>query len=143
MLTVEGRALGSRRKLFTDFSVPAPPAWLDGPERPTLRSVITHLVHEEVAAFHRRQEERKLIRVLTQRQIDEAATLGKVHSGGDTEDRQPADAESAVATACQAFEDGLFLAIVDGEEVRELDRRLPLRDDSRLAFVRLTLLAGG
>ena len=143
MLIVQGKALGSKRKLFTDFSVPTPPQWRDGPERPTLRALIGHLVRQEVENFNQRQEERRLTKVLTQKQIDEAASKGKVDAGGDETERAKADADVSVATACQAFEDGLFLAVIDGEEVKELDRELHLAEDSQVAFVRLTLLAGG
>jgi hypothetical protein len=43
----------------------------------------------------------------------------------------------------QAFEDGLYLVIVDGNEQRDLDQQVFLQPDSRVAFVRLALLAGG
>ena len=56
---------------------------------------------------------------------------------------QPVDEEESVAVACQAFEDGLFLVVIDGEDYREIDREIHLQPDSRVAFVRLTLLAGG
>jgi hypothetical protein len=43
----------------------------------------------------------------------------------------------------QAFEDGLYLVVLDGQEQRSLDAQLFLQPDSRVAFVRLTMLAGG
>jgi hypothetical protein len=48
-----------------------------------------------------------------------------------------------VAAALQAFEDGLYVIIVDGEEQAELDRDVSLQPDSRVTFVRLAMLAGG
>ena len=51
--------------------------------------------------------------------------------------------EQAVAVACQAFEDGLFLVVIDGTEYRELDAQVFVQPDSQLTFIRLTLLAGG
>jgi hypothetical protein len=56
---------------------------------------------------------------------------------------QKVDADEAVATALEAFEDGLYLVVVDGQELRNLDAQVFLQPDSRVAFVRLTLLAGG
>jgi len=59
-------------------------------------------------------------------------------------DLQPeVDEEAAVAAALQAFQDGLYLVILDGEEQKELERPVRLRAESRLTFLRLTLLAGG
>ena len=49
----------------------------------------------------------------------------------------------ASAVALEAFEDGIYLVIVDGEEQRELDRQIFLQPDSKVAFVRLVMLAGG
>jgi hypothetical protein len=43
----------------------------------------------------------------------------------------------------QAFEDGLFLVILDGEEQRELDSQIFLQADSHVVFVRMVMLAGG
>jgi hypothetical protein len=37
----------------------------------------------------------------------------------------------------------LYLVVVDGEEKRGLDEPVSLRPDSRIAFVRLVMLAGG
>lgn len=73
--------------------------------------------------------------------MEEGLIKGRVDSGG-RELFQPVDDESAVATALQAFEDGIYLVILDGEEQRELDREVHVQPDSQLVFVRLVLLAG-
>ena len=41
-----------------------------------------------------------------------------------------------------AFEDGLYLTIIDGVERRSLDEPVRLTEDSQLVFIRLTFLAG-
>ncbi len=56
---------------------------------------------------------------------------------------QKVDVNEAIATALEAFEDGLYLVIVDGQEQRSLDGQVFLNADSKIAFVRLTMLAGG
>ena len=61
---------------------------------------------------------------------------------GGRELHQPVDADSAVTTALQAFEDGIYLVILDEKEQRDLDREVHLRPDSHLVFVRLVMLAG-
>jgi hypothetical protein len=143
-LTITGKALGGRRELFEGFSVPVPPESDDrggGDEGLTLRRLIGHIVRHEVAQFRKRQEARKFLRVLSEREIEQAAGRGKIESGGN-ESRQKVDEEDAVATALQAFEDGLYLVVIDGEEQRELDRQIFVQPDSRITFVRLVFLAG-
>jgi hypothetical protein len=141
MLTITGKALGKKKPLFTDFSVPFPPDLGDG-GAVTLRDLIDRVVRHEVQAFKQRQEDRKFVHALTARQIEEGAARGKVDMGGRDLD-QKVDPEQAVGTALEAFEDGLYLVIVDGAEQRSLDAQVFLQPDSRVAFVRLTMLAGG
>ena len=141
MLTISGKALGRKKPLFADWSIPFPPDLGDGGSL-TLRDLIGRVVRSEVEAFKKRQQERKLFRALTERQIQEAAAKGKVEMGGSDLD-QKVDPDEAVATALEAFEDGLYLVVVDEQEQRSLDAQVYLRPDSKVAFVRLVMLAGG
>jgi hypothetical protein len=141
MLTISGKAIGQKAPLFADWSIPFPPDLSDSGV--TLREIIARVVRAEVAAFRQRQRDRLVFRALTERQIAEAAKKGKVEMGGSEVPVQEVDEEAAVATACQAFEDGMFLVLIDGEEQRSLDAQVFLKPDSRVMFVRLTLLAGG
>jgi len=111
--------LGKRKPLFLDWSIPFPPEWGDG-DHLTLRELITRIVLDEFTAFKERQEERRLARALSVVQIGQAMECGKVDSGGRKLD-QDVEEEVAVATALQAFEDGLYLVVVDDEEQRNLD----------------------
>jgi hypothetical protein len=144
MLTIRGKALGKKKPLFEDFSIPLPPQLGnegDGSET-TLRDLISHVVRGEVEAFKNRQEERKLIKALSANEIEKGATRGKIDMGGRDLD-QKVDVDEAIGVALQAFEDGLYLVIVDGEEKRSLDAQVFLQPDSTVAFVRLVMLAGG
>jgi hypothetical protein len=141
MITISGKALGRKKPLFADWSIPMPPDLGDGGL--TLRDLIARVVRAEVEAFQKRQQERRLFRALTERQIQEGAAKGKVEMGGAEGKPQPVDAEQAVAVALEAFEDGLYLVVVDGAEQRQLDAQVHVKEDSRVAFVRLTMLAGG
>lgn len=141
MLTISGKALGRKKPLFADFSIPFPPDLRDG-GTVTLRDLIDRVVRHEVEAFKQRQQDRKLVRTLTARQIEEGAARGKIDMGGRDLD-QHVDADEAVGTALQAFEDGLYLVAVDGAEQKTLDAEVFLNPDSRVAFVRLVMLAGG
>lgn len=142
MLTISGKALGRKAPLFADFSIPFPPDLGDG-GTVTLREIIARVVRSEVVAFKERQAERAVFRALTQRQIAEGAAKGKIEMGGSEVGQQKVDEDEAIATALLAFEDGLYLVLVDGEEKRSLDAQVFLKPESRLMFVRLTLLAGG
>jgi len=141
MLTISGKTLGQKKPLFADFSIPITPEGNDE-EGLTLRRLIERIVRQEIAAFEQRQMDRQLIQCLTASQIDDAVERGKIHSGG-SDLRQQVDLESAISAALQAFEDGIYLVVLDGTEQRELDRRIDLLPDSRLTFIRLSLLAGG
>lgn len=141
MLTIRGKALGRKKPLFADWSIPFPPDLGDGGSL-TLRDLIGRVVRAEVEAFRKRQQERRLFRALTEKQIQEGATKGKIESGG-SDLAQKVDADEAVATALEAFEDGLYLVVVDEQEQRSLDAQVYLQPDSKVAFVRLVMLAGG
>jgi hypothetical protein len=142
VLTISGKSIGAKKPLFADWSIPFPPHW-SGEGGLTLRDLISRVVRAEVQAFRQRQEERRIFRALTARQIDEAKEKGKINMGGSEVGQQAVNEDEAVAVACQAFEDGLYLVVIDDQDYRELDREIHVRPDSRVTFVRLTLLAGG
>lgn len=139
-LTVHARVPGRPEPADPDWNL----SWPDdsGPGDPeTLRTLITRLVRQGVAEYRTRQDRRPLLRVLTPEQIEAGIARGRVECGG----REPGpvvDEEAAVGAALQAFEDGLYLAILDGVELRALDQQVWLQPSSRLTFLRLTFLAG-
>ena len=141
-LTISGRAIGTRKPLFADWSVPFPPEWQGGGPV-TLRALIGRVVRQEVQAFRQRQHDRQFFRALTAREITAGAERGKVEMGGSEAAPQEVDEDQAVAAACQAFEDGLYLVVIDEQDQREIDREIHLQPDSRVTFVRLAMLAGG
>ncbi len=112
MLLISGRAAGSRKPLFADWSIPLPPDDYDGEGGMSLRDLIEKVVRAELAAFEQHRQARTLDRVMTREQIDEGAAKGKVSPEG--RDSPPAPpAEVALAVAFQAFEDGLYLVAID------------------------------
>ncbi len=140
MLTISGRQLGTRKKLFDDYSIPLPPD-SGGGDPWTLRKLIIAIVHREVEAFGRRQAENRLEKVLSPQQIQNSAAQGKVAMGGRNI-IQKVDPDSAVVNALQAFEDGLYLVMIDGVEHRNLDVVVGVHEQSRVTFIRLVFLAG-
>lgn len=144
-MQVIGKSLGSKKKLFEEFSIPLPPDIneSDGGDGDfTLRDLIERVVRYEVAAFRNRQSDRQFVRALTAAQIESAAEQGKVEMGGSEVGRQHVDEEQAVAAAWTAFEDGLYLVVVDETQCTNLDQVLFLNEDSQITFVRLTMLTG-
>lgn len=142
MVVVSGKTLGRKKPLFSDFSVPLPPEASAGGGI-TLRDIIERIVRDEVKAFRLRQRDRQFLRALSSQQIEDGAVAGKIISGESEVAPQDVDEDAAVGTALQAFEDGIYLVAIDGSDKRQLDEQVFLRDDSRITFVRLTLLAGG
>ena len=141
-MVIETRVIGKKARPLDDWSVPTPPGQGDaGDGGVTLRELIARVVRAEVKAFEQRERARRLVRVLSDRDIEEGGERGKIDSGG----RAPTgtvDVEAAVGAALQGFEDGLYLVILDGTEQRDLDRQVFVHSESRLVFLRLTFLAG-
>jgi hypothetical protein len=141
LLTIDARAPGRRRPLIPQWQIPLPPGPTGRDEPLTLRALISRIVASEVAAFRGRQDRQSLVRVLSAREIEEGAAKGKVDSGG-RDLHQTVDEGQAIGTALQAFEDGLYLVILDGREQRDLDEQVFPGPDSHVTFLRLVMLAG-
>lgn len=135
-MEIEARTVGRRDREHRDL------AWPDAPAGPTVGDLIAHVVRAEVAAYNRREHDRRFLRVLTEQQIEAQAAAGKVQAEV-REHAQPADTDTSVETALEAFADGLFLVFLDDREVESVDELVPLRDDLRVRFVRMVPLAGG
>jgi hypothetical protein len=138
---VSGRAVGSRRALFDDWSVPLNPDDFGGGEGLTLGELIEKIVHAEVQAYEQRREARRLDRVMSAAQIERGAAQGKVSPEGKNTPPAP-NADEAVDVALQAFEDGLYLVAIDGREAKSLDETVFINAGSRVTFIRLVFLAG-
>lgn len=141
MIRVTGRSVGSRRPLFADWAVPPPPRPDAGDGGLSLRELIEHVVRFEVAAFEERRESRRLDRVFSAAEIERGEAAGRIAPEGRGNSAR-VDTEAAIAAALQAFEDGLYLIVIDEREYRSLDEAVFLSDDSRMTFLRLVFLAG-
>lgn len=140
-LVVSGRAVGSRRPLFADWSIPLTPDDFGGGEGMTLRDLIAVVVRAEVEAYEKRREARRLDRVLSREQIERGVVEGRVAPEGRETPPAP-EVDEAVGAALLAFEDGLYLVAIDGREIKDLDAQVFVTPDSRVTFIRLVFLAG-
>ncbi len=138
-LLVEAKLVGQRRPVFSGWRVDLPQRSGD---HLRLRDLITRVVLEEVEAFQKRQEERRLARVLSPAQIEAGRVKGKIDPG-ERDLQQQVDPEAAVGTALQAFEDGLYYVFIDGVQQAGLDSEVFLQPESQVTFLRLVALAGG
>ena len=107
----------------------------------SLRQLIEAVVRQEVAKYNDRGTENMLVSFLTETEIKEQSTVGKVGFGRLYSDKK-ADPDKAVETAVLGFEDGLFRVMVGDKEATELDGLLEISEDDTLTFIRLTFLAG-
>jgi len=140
-LTIEGKTFGRSRALFPDWTMGIEEV-VETPKHLNLGELIARIVREQVRMFGERQAQRRLVNALTEYEISEAAGRGKVDMGGRADDTD-VDSDTAVATALQAFQDGLYFVFVDDLHIDDLDVPVRLRLESRVTFLRLVALAGG
>ncbi|KAA3647659.1 MAG: hypothetical protein DWQ07_01360 [Chloroflexi bacterium] len=141
-LKIQAKAVGRKKALIPDWAIPIPPDWHHDGRQPTLRDLITRVVLEEVERFKDRQDERRFMRVLTERQIEEGVEAGKIDSG-ERDLQQNVDLDPAVDAALAAFIDGLYFVFIDEVQYEELDQTIVVNEESQVTFIRLVALAGG
>ena len=107
----------------------------------SLRQLIETVVRQDVKKYNSRGTENMLVPFLTEAEISEQSTVGKVGFGRLYSDKK-ANPEKAVEAALQGFEEGLFKVIVGEKEAAELDEPLDIQEKEVLTFIRLTFLAG-
>ena len=132
---VKLKSVGKRRPILENSPYDLP----DGIS--TLRQLIEAVVRQEVEAFNNRGLENMLVPFLSEADISDMSTVGKVGFGRLYSDRK-ADPEAALRTALLGFEDGLFRVVVGEQEALELDAPLELHEEDTITFIRLTFLAG-
>jgi hypothetical protein len=143
VITVQAKAAGRRRPLVPEFELPPFDGAGEAGSPLTLRELISRVVRQEVELFRERQEQNQFLRALTAKQIEEGVSRGAVRSGGTEVPMSELDADVAVGTALQAFEDGLYLVLIDREQSESLDEQVVVGADSTVTFLRLVALAGG
>lgn len=142
-INLEAKLVGRRQPLVNGWTV----ALKSDRSKLTLEELLSEIVLAEVEAFHDRQEGQRLPQVLTKEAIAWGLTQGKVTMGGGDGGRdiepQIVDPQAAIATALQAFTDGLYYVFIDDVQYESLDAIVQLQPQSNLLFLRLVALAGG
>lgn len=107
----------------------------------TLRDLLNAVVKTEARGYNAKEADQAILPFLTEAQIDDRSTVGKVGFGYIYSDKK-ADVDKAISKAIQGFEDGLFRVMINDTEVAELDMPLTIVEGDTLTFIRLTFLAG-
>ena len=141
-LTISGKLLGKHQSLFSDWHLPLPSQIVDGKQEVSFKDLLVYIIKAEIEAFQTRQAQRKLISVLSQEEISQGKLAGKIEMGGK-DFEQNVDADLAIETALQAFEDGFYYVFLDDQQIESLAQSVVLGENSQLLFLRLVPLVGG
>lgn len=106
----------------------------------TAEELVTACVRSCVAAYNSRIDDREP-RWISDEHFAAMAAAGKMAFGLPFSDKK-ADANEAVQTALQAFDDGLFRAFVGETELESRKQAIKIGENSEVTFIRLTMLAG-
>ena len=133
---VNVKRIGKRRN-----AIETKPYEIDGVH--DIGTLIAAFVTAEVARFNARAEMGEtVLRYLTNEEVADAATVGKIGFGTDYNGKAH-DTAAAIENAHQCFIDGIYRIFVNGVEPGDtLDAPVTLRENDAITFVRLTMLAG-
>lgn len=132
---VRVKALGKRRPVLDNVPREIPE------NLSSLREFLTEIVRMEVEQYNRKGEDVQVVSFLTNEEVAEQATAGKVGFGRIYSDRK-ADVSKAVMNAIQCYKDGLVRVFKNEDELTALDEPLIIQEDDCFTFIRLTFLAG-
>lgn len=107
----------------------------------TVGELLDETVKTCVMEYRERQENADVIRFFSKEEIADKAAAGKVSFGLNYGERQP-DLWQALESARQAFEDGIAMIFIDGQEQQHLADNVEITPESDITFVKMTLLAG-
>jgi hypothetical protein len=105
-------------------------------ERITVRELIRSRVYQEVQDYNRRQPE--VFRGLVQ-----PTDAEKALNGYKLRNKRTIDWKKQYDKAIEAFEANGIVILVDDRQVESLDEEIVVRPDTRVSFLRLTMLVGG
>lgn len=107
----------------------------------SVKELLESLVKIEVERYNQKNEDATLIKYLTETQIEEQASTGKVSFGRVYSDKK-ADPGKAVENALQCYQDGLVRVFRNEQELEQLDEKVHFEAGDEITLIRLTFLAG-
>lgn len=128
------KQLGKKKNKFqaVPFELEHPPA--------NVGELIQECVHTCVKEYRARAAGRTE-QPMTEEEIEAQKEIGKIAFGIHYNEGK-VDEEKAVATALQAYEDGLFRIFLNEEELGETGQELCLKEEDVLTLIRFTMLSG-
>lgn len=132
---IQVKQLGKRRcsieKSPVDF--PVPPVDVQG--------LIEAIVSWQVQEYNERLQQSEVLKYLTQEEVENKATSGKVGFAVNYNGKPAAEVE-AITNALQSYEDGIFRIFIDDTETEDLSSPTGLKEESTITFIRLAMLSG-
>ncbi len=107
----------------------------------TVRELICESVHTCVTQYNERVRRGESTAPLSDAQMDAMSETGKFAFGINYGQKEACE-NTAVETALQGFEDGLFRVFLNNEELTDLNSPIEIHENDRVIFIRLTMLAG-
>ncbi len=132
------KMLGKRRAVINKLPLLLPDKFY---QDPTLKNFLHLVVTQQVEQFNAKADQESILPFLSPSELDEMSTHGKV-TFGQLHNPEKANVEKAIETAIQAFEDGIYLVVIDGENKEDISEKIDLKDVAEVVFIRLTMLAG-
>jgi len=144
MITITGRLIGMQKPLFEPWSIAIEP-YLDGNDDWTLSELIEMVILEASTVFKEPPHDPAFLQSVNALLAFQATSSASGPPSSESPNSEPptdqASMESqvgeSIGNALQAFEDDVFLVVLDNEDVMDLDDEIELRPDSQVVFVRL------
>ncbi|MDR2967328.1 MAG: hypothetical protein LBU74_05220 [Methanobacteriaceae archaeon] len=145
-LTIQVKQIGRKRPIVTkELKIDS----IATDSKIKLRDLITEIVKIEVKQFQNRQKNQinenninNILNYLSPEEIEDKAETGKV-AIDSIKNKKEVDLDEAISAAILAFEDGIYFVFIDGEKIENIDDLIQVKNESKLMFLRLTMLAGG
>lgn len=130
MISITGRLIGMQKPLFEPY--------LDGSDDWTLSELIEMVVLEATTILNAPPHNAEFLQSVNARLAIAPASI----SEDKPSEKAANDSQigEAIASALQAFEEDVYLVVLDNEDVMDLDDQIELKPDSQVTFVRLVPL---
>lgn len=109
---------------------------------PKAEDLIRYSVDAELSAYHQRYRVTAQLIWLDLPSLRKAIDMGKVNFGNSDVPLPEIDAAFARRAACEAFQDGIVLMLVDGKRIGRLSEILTLTPVSTVRYLKLSALSG-
>jgi len=132
MIIITGRLIGIQKPLFEPWSIEIEP-YLEGDDDWTLSELIEMVMLEASTIFRQPPHAPAFLRAVN--------AIGTLPTSSASSANESTLIESqvgeAIGSALQAFEEDVFVVVLDQVDIMDLDDHIELHPDSQVTFVRL------